>query len=219
MPWKEHLAACFALSLAAGVTAAVRFEDPASAARAQVEPPAALLSDLRARPTARLGERLRLRVQKDAVVEDWTSYLSRFTPARYVALSAWPDEVFTWYSAVYADPATRLFARRGSPAEGALRAAGRYDRLELVGVLREVFAGEPWIEIERVTPLPGRVGEGTILQVGRAIELLRQGSIAMALDQLDRARAAPLPPHALGELERLETAAREAGARAGADSR
>ena len=45
------------------------------------------------------------------------------------------------------------------------------------------------------------VGEGTIVHVGRARELWAQGQWDLALEQLERAKAGPLPQHALRELE------------------
>lgn len=161
------------------------------------------LAALRADPLRWRGRRVRFRLQLDARSETWIPYLSRFGPADWVALAAWPDEAFTWEPAVYADPAPRLFVRRGTGPEELLRRTERYQRLEAVGVVREIFLGEAWIELERLRPLPGSVSEGTILHVERALGLVREASFGLADEQLLRALDAPLPDHAVREIQRL----------------
>jgi hypothetical protein len=165
------------------------------------EPAAAALSELGADPTW-LGRRLCFTLQRGALVEDWNPFLSRFGPARWLCFEAWPDESFTFDAEVFAHPARRLFVRRGSEAERLLRAARTYERFEAVAVVRELFLDEPWIEVETLFPLPGFVGEGTILHAARAAELEAEGQYELAIEQLQRAQAGPLPPHATAELER-----------------
>lgn len=155
------------------------------------------LTELRTSPGRFLGEEVRFTLQFRALVEDWNPYLSRFEPGRWLGLEVWPDELFTWDEAVFAAPAGRLFLRRGGGFEPLARRARTYQRYEARGRVREVFLGEPWIELLELVPLEGEVGEGTILHVTRARELAGEGQFTLALDQYDRARAAPLPPHAL----------------------
>ena len=155
------------------------------------------LGELCANPGRFLGEEVRFRLQFNALVEDWNPYLSRFEPARWIELQAWPDESFTWDPSVFDSPARRLFVRRGGGFEPLARRARTYQRFEVRAKVREVFLGEPWLELMELVPLEGEVGEGTILHVTRARELLFKGQFALALEQYERARAAPLPPHAL----------------------
>jgi len=155
------------------------------------------LGELRANPGRFLGEEVRFPLQFRDLVEDWNPYLSRFEPARWIELEAWPDESFTWDQPVFDSPARRLFVRRGGGFEPLMRRARTYQRFEVRARVREVFLGEPWIELLELVPLEGEVGEGTILHVTRARELLFKGQFGLALEQYERARAAPLPPHAL----------------------
>jgi hypothetical protein len=134
------------------------------------------------------------------LVEDWNPFLSRFEPARWCALDVWPDEVFTWDKAAFDAPLGRLFVRRGGGFEPLARRARTYQRFEARARVREVFRGEPWIEILELKPLDGEVGEGTIVHVTRARELASEGQFRLALEQYERARSAPLPPHALAAL-------------------
>lgn len=158
------------------------------------------LDELRAQPARFLGEELRFVLQFRGLVEEWEPFLSRFEPTRWLALEGWPDELFTWDERVFEAPVGRLFVRRGGGFEPLARRARAYQRFEVHARVREVFQGEPWLEVLALVPLEGEVGEGTILHVTRARELAAEKSYALALEQYERARAAPLPPHALAAL-------------------
>ena len=129
---------------------------------------AATLSEMRARPGKFLGQEVRFRLQFRDLVEDWEPYLSRFEPARWLELEVWPDECFTWDKPVFDSPVGHVFVRRGGGFEPLARRAREYQRFEAVARVREVFLGEPWIEVLELVPLDGEVGEGTILHVTRA---------------------------------------------------
>ena len=68
--------------------------------------------------------------------------------------------------------------------------------------MREIFLNDPWIEVESLRPLEQHVGEGTILHVERGRAFMRDRLWTLALQQFERAGAAPLPAHARAELER-----------------
>ncbi len=180
------------------------------------------LGELRREPALHLGQEVRFVLQFQALREDWDPYLSRFEPARWLALSGWADEDFTWDAAAFEAPAQHLFVRRGGGFEPLVRRARTYQRFEVRARVREVFLGEPWLELLEFVPLEGEVGEGTILHMTRARELLRTGKFDLALEQYERARSAPLPPHALavllGEI-RFAQAARERNPSEGREGR
>lgn len=184
-------------------SAATTSDVVAPVAREELAFERATLAALRADPLPWIGRRVSFRLQVDAPSASWIPYFSRFGPADWTALSAWPDEAFTWEPAVYADPAPHLFVRRGTAAAELAQRAERSQRFEAVGVVREIFLGEPWIELEVLRPLPGAVNEGTILHVERALAFLAEGSCTLAEGQLQRALDAPLPDHAVREIERL----------------
>jgi hypothetical protein len=182
-------------------------------------PTSATLEELRSGPGRFLGHEVRFRLQFRALVEDWDPFLSRFEPGRWLALEVWPDELFTWDESVFRAPVGRLFLRRGGGFEPLARRARTYQRFEAHARVREVFLGEPWIELLELVPLECEVGEGTILHVTRARELAGEGQFALALDQYERARAAPLPPHALAALLEEIRATEEARVEARSEGR
>jgi len=169
------------------------------------------LGELRANPMRFLGRRVRFVLQLDETAEAWNPYFSRFGPADWIAIQGWSDEAFTWEADVFESPAKRLFVRRSSRLVALVRRTPRYGRFRVTARVREVFADEPWLEVESLEPLREAVGEGTILHVGRALALIERGERELALSQLGRAKAAPLPPHARAEIERLEEECRRSG--------
>jgi len=181
------------------------------------EPEDVSLSDLRTDPDLLLGRQVRSIVQLEGRLESWNPGLTRFGEGDWAGFSAWADEDFTWDPRVFADPMRRLFVRRDSALEVLVAEARRYERFEVVGTVREVLFEQPWIEVVRLKPLFELVGEGTILHFGRASEFARQGKYGLALQNFERARAAPLPANARAELEaRIAECTRLRGATGGA---
>jgi len=188
---------------------------PANVAQRATAPLAAVereatLVELRANPGRYLGEDVCFVLQFKRAIEDWNPYLSRFGPRDWLALEAWPDELFTWEPEVFASPAPRLFVRRGGAPEELVKRAHTYQRFEARARVREAFLGEPWIEIVELVPQEGEVGEGTILHVERARDFAFEQHYDLALEQYERAKAAPLPMHALAALEKEILETREA---------
>jgi hypothetical protein len=191
----------------------------APAAEPSVE--SSTLVELRARPAHRRGETLRFVLQFEGLVETWNPYLTRFGTTDWVAFRAWANERFPWDPEVYRDPAPFLFLRRGTNEALRIERARAHDRFEVTAIVREIFLGEPWIEILTLDSLVERVPEGTLLHVGRGRAFEAQGQWETALEQYGRAGAAPLPPLARAELERIvtECEAQAAAAREQAERR
>jgi len=64
--------------------------------------------------------------------------------------------------------------------------------------------GRPWIEVVSARRTREYVPEGTVLHAAQAEEFLEREAWPLALDQLDRALAAPLPAHARVRLEAVK---------------
>lgn len=160
-------------------------------------------NELRADATRLLGRRVRFVVQLHARVERWNTYLSRFGPHDFAAFQFWADEQFPWRVEDFDAPIVRLFVRRDTDVEAELARGTRYARFEIEGTLREVFLGEPWVEVESARALTERVTEGTVIHGGRALSLVESGMWKLAESEVDIALQANLPRAAREELERL----------------
>jgi hypothetical protein len=186
---------------AAGSDARLQGTEEASA-KDELDPAPVALSKLAIDAPLWLGRRVRFVVQLKGERAAWNPYLTRFGAADWASFEGWPDELFLWEKAAFDAPFTRLFVDRASDLVEVLRGAETYRRFHVVAAVREVFLGDPWLEVQELEPLVEFVSEGTLIAVGRAEELAERGEIALALDQLERAKAAPLPAHAQAELER-----------------
>jgi hypothetical protein len=208
------LLACSGLVLVA--TSSVRASDDLGPDSVVEEPPLVDLAELRRDPLPWNGREVRLVLQYQGLVPDWDPHLTRFGTTDWVAFSGWSDERFTWNAVVFEDSLPTMFVRRESELAEQLADFLPYERFEATAVVREIFLDRPWIEVTAIRPVTGLVGEGTILHVGRARNFMRKQQWDLALQQFERAKAAPLPAHALAELDRqiIEcNRAQEAGGR------
>src|SRR5690348_11328442 len=136
-------AAACALGAASGaaVSAAARPPTPAPSTETRT------WSELEKDATRLLGRRVRFVAQLRGPVERWSSYVTRFGPAQFDAFQLWTDEQMPWQVDDYEAPYVRVFARKSSTESRALAAGREYARFEIEGTLRELFLGEPWIEV------------------------------------------------------------------------
>ena len=183
--------------------------DPDWVDPAELEPVDAELTDLRADPGPWFGRRVRFHFQFSGPRREWQPFLTRFGPADFVAFEAWGDREYPWDVEVFENPLSTLFARRGSVVEASLALARKHQRFEAVGVVRDVFLDEPWIEVQSMRRTPEHVPEGTILHVQRAREFEALEQWSLALDQLQRALSAPLPQQAVEAIESMSLGVEE----------
>jgi hypothetical protein len=78
-----------------------------------------------------------------------------------------------------------------------------YERLLVTGLVRQVYAGRPWIEVLDVRLASESLTEPTIFHAARAIELFEQGRADLGESEMERALAAPMPARQRLELERV----------------
>ena len=192
----RRLATLTLLALAALPTLARRVDDPEP-------PPLVAGTALWADPGAWLGTEVRFVVQHEAWLESWNPMATRFGAGDYRAWSAWADEQQLWRAEDYDAPAVRLFVRRGGASEWALTGLEPYQRFEVVGHVKAVLAGQPWVEVVGVRPLSEQIGDGSLVHATRALEAQDRGEWERAEEEFGRALAAPLPPLAHDELQRL----------------
>jgi hypothetical protein len=161
------------------------------------------LGEVCADPAVWLGRDLRCTFQFESELATWNPYLTRFGGDDYRALRVWGDEQMLWKHEEWEAPLAVLFVRRGSDAAQVFEHAPKYARFEIVGRVRQVFLGLPWIEIDSARRLMPEIGEGALLHASRALQLIAGEQWQMASDDLDRALIGNLPQVARAELLRL----------------
>lgn len=193
------------LGLVAALAAARPEPEPAAdggaAEVADAAPETVRLADLREDPGAFLAGRHQVVFQLSDLGQPWQPLLSRFGPADFERVRGWCDTQLPWDAAAYADPAPYLFVRRDSTEHFLLRHARAHERFLATVEVREQFLSEPWCEIVEARRIAPSINEGTVLHAVRAQEILERGSLELALSELDRALASPLPDHARAALE------------------
>lgn len=179
---------------------------PSMARKVQEAEPAPLVaaSTVWEMPGAHVGNEVRFVVQHASWIEAWNPLTTRFGDGDYKAWSAWADEQLLWIPREYEQPLVRLFVRRGGAAEWALEGLELYRRFEVVGEVKAVLEGQPWIEVVGVRPLTEQIGDGSLVHAGRGFDAWERGEWGRAVGEFDRALASPLPPIAREELLRLK---------------
>jgi len=177
-------------------------------------PPLVTWEEISARPSRFLGKTLHLRIQYQDPVATWNPYLTRFSPGRFVAVQAWADEQIPWIRTEYDAPVVRLFTLRDGPCAWAFQSARKGDRFEITVVVREVFLALPWAEVTEVLPLPDRIGEGTVIHAGRAVDWMAKKAWKLAELEIDQAITINLPERARKELLRMKEECQAAAAAA-----
>lgn len=154
-------------------------------------PPIVALEEVLEDPSQFFGRPVRTYVQVHSEVTGWNPYMLRFGPGAYRCLRVWTDQQKLWEVGDYGAPAARLFLpRRRTLALGRARGQQRY---LCTVVVRDWFAGEPWIEVLGAIRTRRQLPEGALLAAIRAGELVGRGAYGMALGEFDRALAAGLP--------------------------
>jgi len=162
------------------------------------------------RPASLVGREVQLVFQFHSLEETWNPFVTRFAPRRWLAVRGWADEQLPWVEADYGHRPVRVFVARGTFLEDFFRLGQRHERIAATCVVREVFAGRPWIEVLAAEATPESIPEGTVLHAERALEVEAHGAWGLALGELERALAAPLPAHARRELLEVQRRCREA---------
>lgn len=154
-------------------------------------PPIVELEEVLEDPSLFFGRPVRTYVQVHSEVGEWNAYMLRFGPAAYRALNVWSDQQMLWDRADYEAPLARLFLSRQRPL--ALGRARSQERFLCTVVVRDWFAGQPWIEVQRAIRTRRQLPAGALLAAIRAGELVERGAFGLALGEFDRALAAGLP--------------------------
>lgn len=182
---------------------------------APLEPVLDPYEELDAHPERHLGETIRFAFTLQSKLETWNPYLTRFGTSDFDCVRGWSDESFPWVRADYENPSIRLFLREGTRAQRVANLAKPYTRFVVTGVVRELFAGAPWIEVTELKRLEASLNEGTVLHAERGMRELEAEKFTLAIENFERARVGILPQVSADELDRLIAKCRAGLAAAG----
>ena len=159
--------------------------------------------DLVAAPFESMEPTRQMHVQFHSLVEEWEPYRTPFSRRTHLAVRAWSEAQLPWNTEDFHAPAVLLYVPRDTPAARLFLAAHTHDRIVLIGQLRAWLLDRPWFEVRSARRCRVGIGKGSVLHAIKGLELMEQGVLGHAQDQLRRALAAPLPHHASRALEEL----------------
>jgi len=130
------------------------------------------LRDLKESPTAYVNSRVTVRCIFHGYDDRSAPLATEFTAGRYQNFSAWEDETPIWRQEAFLESSPVFFARFGSPVLKDLSKLKPYERIDVAGIVRTDYGGEPWVEVLDVRSL-GEVYHEDALRAVRASEVLR----------------------------------------------
>src|SRR5262249_15318981 len=125
------------------------------------------LTAVRSDPDAFRNVKVEFVVQSASLGSLSNPFFTRFTPADYMNLYAWADEQPIWQQTQFDNPFGMLFYSKQGNKLAEVFALKPYQRLKMVGVIRNTFQNAPWIEVDDFTPLPGTVDTATLTHLYR----------------------------------------------------
>ena len=130
-------------------------------------------------------------------------FFTRFTRSEYANFGAWGEEQKLWMRKEYDNPVSTFFVQksRTSRVLQQIYDLKRYQLVEAVGIVRNIFQGEPWIEVLSINPLGQEVTVSTLAHMNRAVALIKNHNWAKAGAELSLAKTADIPEKTLAWLQ------------------
>ncbi|HEX5052265.1 MAG TPA: tetratricopeptide repeat protein [Planctomycetota bacterium] len=155
------------------------------------------LTKMRAEPEAYKNVKVRFTVQFASLGQISNPFFTKFTPADFTNFYAWADEQAIWQEQAYADVFGMLFLSKTHPKLERLYQMRLYERVQIVGVVRNTFQGEPWIEVTDFELMSGQLDTAVLTHLYRGERLMEQRLWQRAIAELSLAPGAGVPEHAL----------------------
>ena len=128
---------------------------------------AATLGQLRKSPDAYRGVWVRFTVQFASLGKVQNPFFTEFEASEFANFYCWADEQAIWKRTEYEDLFGLLFIRKENNICSKLYKMKVYDRMEVVARVRNVFQGQPWMEITELPTLERRANTATLSHLYR----------------------------------------------------
>jgi tetratricopeptide (TPR) repeat protein len=124
-------------------------------------------------------------------------FFTRFVPAKYANFYAWAAEQKIWQKEEYETPFPLLFLSKRSPQLEELYRLKLYTNMEVIGIVRNVFSGEPWIEIKGFKQGSRKVTTGVLAHLYRGEQYMKKRDWQKAISELSLAYADEIPDYVM----------------------
>jgi hypothetical protein len=160
------------------------------------------LSAVRNSPGAFRGVWIRMTVQFASLGKVSNPFFTQFEPSKFANFYAWADEQAIWKRDQYEDLFGLFFVDKQTKFAAHIYDLKLFQRLEIVGVVRNVFQGKPWIEVTEFNTLQQHVNTATLSHVYRAESHMKKREWKRAITELSLAPGDELPDHVRGQIHK-----------------
>ncbi len=194
---KVHL---LALAFVAGVLPAAAYADGWFSRAGETKE--VTLTDLLKNPREYLDVEVEFKVYFDAPGRNFNPYFTRFNEEVWGNFSAWPIDARLYDKRDYPRPYPFFFASKTNKAWKRVKDVDHLRVVEITGVVRDVFKGQPWIEVLSWSGASGGLSEDDIRDVVNADANYVAGRFKDAARLYDRADSSRLPDSVRADLLR-----------------
>lgn len=129
-------------------------------------------------------------------------FFTEFVPERYVNFYCWGDNQKIWHKRSFKNVFGMMFMAKAAKQSKDLYDLDCYSRIQVTGLVKNIFQGDPWIEVTKFTPVAGAVNTAALTHMHRGDKAMSQRQWTKAIAQYSMAPADDMPAHVKGELHR-----------------
>ena len=160
------------------------------------------LSAVRQTPDAFRNVWVRFDVQFASMGKVSNPFFTQFVPSRYANFYTWADEQEIWKQGQYEDLFGLLFIAKDNNQASSLYSAEVYQRIEITGIVRNTFQGEPWIEVTSFEMKDKKVNTSSLSHLYRGESHMDKRRWKPAIAELSLAPGGELPDHVLSAIHK-----------------
>ncbi len=155
------------------------------------------LAQVRAEPEAYKNVKVTFKVQFTSLGRITNPFFTKFTPTDFANFYAWADEQPIWQEKSYNDVFGMLFLSKSHARLEELYSLRLYQRITVIGIIRNTFQNQPWIEVTDFEVAPGQLDTAVLTHLYRGEKLMEQRLWQRAIAELSLAPGAGVPQPAL----------------------
>jgi len=160
------------------------------------------LTDLLKSPREYLDVEVEFKVYFNATGRNYNPYYTQFNEEQFGNFSAYPIDARLYDKRDFPRPYPFFFASKFTKAWKKVKDIDHLRVIEITGVVRHVFKGQPWIEVTSWSGSSGGLSEDDIRDVIRADANFVAGHYADAARLYERADSSRLPASVRADLQR-----------------
>ncbi len=160
------------------------------------------LEEMRAHPEAFKSVKVKFPIQFCSIGKIANPFFTRFVPSDYANFYGWSDDQKIWDRKQYDNVFGMLFLSKESERLTDLYEFDLYERLWVTGTVRNVFQGEPWIEVSNFSPMGNQLNTATLSHMFRGEAYMSRREWQRAISELSLAPSSALPPQVLSSIHK-----------------